>query len=235
MSNPADYVFVGVLNAIHAISPNKAINHSLTIESIQQAFAKEYAIDLQDSVASYIIKRMESAGILVVIVDPYADTVLEIADSDISAFAADNENAVIARGWSSEDWIKSALKNQNLWDDMERLVSGAESIEAIPSADGFVTVNHNSAAYIEAEASIVEADDALRGDNEFEDDEQRSWIRIHIETGIGLLKRGGPVLRAALIALIVEPLKAALKATTSEKVKTLVGVALAAFLKWLGL
>jgi hypothetical protein len=235
MSDPTDYVLVGALKAIYAINTQDSVSHSLTLNRLRSAFQTQFKIELDDSVAAFLIRKMGSAGVVSVIVDPYAETLIEVSDKAISSYCGENENEIIRRGWTNIGWLMSAYNNERLWQDVSNIVAGAAAVEAIPSADGFVTINHNSAAYVEAEASIVEADEALRGDNEFEDGEQRSWIRVHIETGLALLKRGGPVLRAAIISLIVEPLKAALKATTNENVKKLVGLALSALLKWLGL
>lgn len=235
MADPTDYVLAGVLFALHSLNPNQRANHSITTANLQQVFKEHYSIQLNEAEVYHVTKKMETLGILTTIVDPYAETLLETSDAKIADFISETQNDILIRGWTNENWLKSAYENEKLWQDIDEIIAGAESIGSVPSADGFVTVNHNSAAYIEAETSIVAADEALRGDNEFEDIEQRGWIRTHVETGLSLLKRGGPVLRAAVISLIVEPLKAALKATTNEKVKQLVGLALTALLKWLGL
>jgi hypothetical protein len=197
-------------------------------------FSSHFGIPVSNDHIEMALKNLENLGIVNVVVDPYADTVIETSDEEIIKFLSQSDNKILKRSWDNEDWLKSAYNNQNLWSDLSHLISDINSIESIPTSDGFVTVNHNSAEFIETERAIVTAEEAVRGDNEF-DGEQRGWIRVHLEAGVALLKQSGPIIRGALVALIVEPLKAAMKATANENVKKLIGVALTAFLKWLGL
>lgn len=220
------------MRALWSLSPNTNTQHTLTAESIKYAFQRKYGVEISSEIVLHVIKRMENLALVEIILDPYAETTIVTSDDIIGNFATSTTEVVISRGWNNEAWLRSAFSNSKLWDDVVELISESESMELVPSSDGFVTVNHNSHEYEEVEKLVVQADEALRCDNEIQDDGQKSWIRIHIEAGLVLLRRGGPILRSALVALIVEPLKAAIKATANENVKSLISTALSAFLKW---
>lgn len=117
-------------------------------------------------------------------------------------------------------------------DRIERQKDGNE-IE-IPAADRYVTISDNMPGYGEIVATVEGADEALRGTNDL-DANERSWIRLHIEAGLTLLRRGGKVLQSALKSLLLEPLETALKETTQENVKKAIEIALKAIRTYLGI
>ncbi|MES3085212.1 hypothetical protein [Sphingomonas faeni] len=230
MANPIDYLLTGLLNALYLSTKNQT-SHSLTYSELMMLFEKHYEIPINRAQVELAVARMEHEGLATLVLDPYADTVIETSDKTIAEYCGSHAG-VISRGWSNEEWLRSAFRNEKLWSDIDQGVDESEDVRVIPSADGFVTVNHNDESYKAVEEAVVEADEALRSDNELQV-EERSWIRVHLEAGISLLRSGGPILRSALVALIIEPLKAAMKAAASEKVKALVGIAIKNLMIWL--
>ena len=114
----------------------------------------------------------------------------------------------------------------------EEADSGTEA--DIPASDRLVTVSDNMAGYGEIIGSMESADEVIRGANDL-DAEERSWIRIHLELGIALLKKGGKVLHSALKSLLLEPLEAALKDSSQDNLRKAVEVALKALRTYLGI
>ena len=229
---PVDYLVIGLINALYSMSKNQA-SHSITYGELITVFETHYKQPLQLSQLELAVARMEHEQIVSLVRDPYADTVIETTDKRLAEFA-DSVGGVIGRGWTNEEWLKSAFRNLKLWEDINSGVDLIEVFESVPSADGFVTIDHNSPPINDAELSLIAADEAIRSDNEF-DSEHRNWIRSHLEAGIALLRRGGPVLRSALISLIVEPLKAAAKVAANDHAKSLINAAIVAIRSILGI
>ena len=166
-NSPIDYLVTGFLKAIYAVSPSERIDHAITPQYLQRLFSNKYGIyALTDELVDLSIKRMENLGLLNVVVDPYADTLIETSDNKILEFYNQTDIQVFSRSWLNDEWLTSAFANDKLWDDLGRFAEGVSSVESIPSSDGFVRIDHNSAVYIEAENALLTADEALRGDNE---------------------------------------------------------------------
>ena len=229
---PIDYLVGGLFNALYAQSKTQT-SHSLTFSELNRVFETHYELPLSRPNLELAVARMEHDGVITLVRDPHADTVIETTDKRLAEFA-DVEASIIGRAWSNEEWLRSAFRNAKLWADIELGVDLIEMSEAVPSADGFVDLNHNEKPIHDAEILILAADDAIRSDNEF-DAEERSWIRSHLEAGIALLKRRGPILKGALISLIIEPLKAAAKVAVNDHAKSLIEAAIAAIRLILGL
>ncbi|MBS0479440.1 MAG: hypothetical protein JSR79_09085 [Proteobacteria bacterium] len=104
----------------------------------------------------------------------------------------------------------------------------------VPASDRTVTLSDNMAGYNEIVETVQSADELIRGANDIEADE-RSWIRVHLDLGIVLLKKGGKVLLSALRSLLFEPLEAALKESSHATLKTAITQALHALRTYLGI
>ncbi|CAH0496973.1 hypothetical protein [Novosphingobium sp. CECT 9465] len=105
---------------------------------------------------------------------------------------------------------------------------------AVPASDRFVSIGDNLPGYQEILATVESASETIRASNSLAA-EERSWLRVHIDLGLELLRRGGTALRSALRSLIFEPLKAALKETSEENLRAAVRAALEALKTFLGI
>ncbi len=110
----------------------------------------------------------------------------------------------------------------------------ADSELHVPAADRFVSIGDNMPGYQEVMATIESASETVRSSNVLPA-EERSWIHIHVELGLSLLRKGGTVLRSALHSLVVEPLKAALKDSSEDGLKAVIRAALEALKTFFGI
>jgi len=140
-----------------------------------------------------------------------------------------------------EMYLKEGSPTQRLIDDgfekyFESIASNEEEStnSSIPASDRMVQIGDNLPGYGEVLENVEAVDVAIRGDNSMAADE-RSWIRIHLDAGLTLLKKGGQVLKSALDALLVEPIKEALKESSTEHIKKILQAALTAIKTYLGI
>lgn len=105
---------------------------------------------------------------------------------------------------------------------------------AVPSADRFVEIGHNSAGYDQTLQAIESAAEVIRQSNTIDADE-RSWIQSNLTVAISAMKTGGKILKQGISTFALEPLKAALNGVTEEKLKSIIAVAIAAVKSYFGL
>lgn len=117
--------------------------------------------------------------------------------------------------------------------DPAKLIETDDDQVQIPAADRFVHIGHNSAGYEDALEASKNAVEAIRQSNEI-DPEERSWIVPNLQVGIEALKRGGNLLVSGLKTFLIEPLKAALKASSEERIKSLISIAISALKNLIG-
>ena len=106
--------------------------------------------------------------------------------------------------------------------------------DLVPASDRFVRIGDNMPGYTEVITNVEQASEAIRGSNELPA-ESRSWVKVHLDLGVELLRKGGTTLRSALNSLIIEPLKAALAETSEEGIKRILKAALTALKAFLGI
>lgn len=122
-------------------------------------------------------------------------------------------------------WITEALKNVSKHLDGQYEFVSIYQENEIPTSDGFVTIDHNSQTYTEVSNSLEDASEEIRGSNSL-DPEKKHWIKLHLDAGIDLLKKGPALLRSALRSLILQPLEAAFKEVGEEKAKSAIRLAI---------
>ncbi len=118
-------------------------------------------------------------------------------------------------------------------EDATASVSGNEGAE-IPAADRIVQIGHNTAGYEEAVDGVSNAIASVRGSNVI-DPAERAWILPNLQVGLDALKKGGSLLVSGLKTFLLEPLRAALKSISEEKLKSAISVAIAAVKNLIGM
>lgn len=106
--------------------------------------------------------------------------------------------------------------------------------EQIPAADRYVTLSDNMAGYDEVVGTVEQAIENIRGANDLAA-EEKSWIKIHVELGFELIKKGGKVLISAIRSLIIEPLQEAMKESSQEGMRIALSAALKAIKTYFGI
>ena len=142
---------------------------------------------------------------------------------------------VIEEMYLKEDSATRKMIDEGFEQYFEAKASSLDSTERdIPASDRMVTIGDNLPGYSEVLENVEAAQEAIRADNTITADE-RSWVRVHLDLGLQLLRKGGTALKSALEALLVEPLKDALKETSADQIKLILKAALQALKTFLGI
>lgn len=223
-SRPLDYLAIGVAMAIYE-STDKLSNHSVTHEQIRGIFYQKIGRGLDAGLVEVAVQRLAVLSVATLEADQYADTLVHIRDVDLRTFCNSEGAAgtIYKKAWDAGlDWLATAFERSNFWDDVAlEAHQEATPTAIVPSSDGFVTLKHNSEVAKELERVVAEADESIRSSNSI-DEADRAWIRDHLDAALGLIKRGGEVLKTALRSLVVEPLRAALKKVSEDGAKALI-------------
>lgn len=227
-NRPLDYLSIGIAMAIFETT-DKITVHSVTHEQIRGIFYQRVGRGLTSELAEAGVQHLEKIGLVTIEGDPYADTLIHMRDADLRSFCNSEPAAdsIYKKAWDAGlEWLTTAFERANFWSDVASEAANEPTpAPIVPSADGFVTLEHNSDVANELERVTTEADEAIRASNSIEESD-RTWIRAHLATAVGLIKRGGAILKNALRSLVVDPLRAALKKVAEEGAKGLIVAAI---------
>lgn len=135
-----------------------------------------------------------------------------------------------------ENWLDRALTGirTKLGDEiLEIELPNSSEINTTPASDRLVTIDHNSRSFNDMVDVTEVASEAIRSSNSL-DEENRGWIRAHIEAGLEFVKNH-KILTAAASALLLKPLLNAYEAVTEEPAKQAILAAIKAISSFFGI
>ncbi len=230
-SRPIDYLAAGVALAIYSASSSGARSsggiHRMTVADATRRCNQEMDLKISQDWVRAALARLGELGAVNFQEDPYAETLLDTDDTRLKSFFVDCEIPIYRRAHDvGLLWLRTALQREDFWRDIALDdPASTTSVPWVPAADRFVALEHNAEVATELQQAVTTADEQIRASNTIED-EQRSWIRAHLDAGALLIRRGGLILKDALMSLVVQPLRAALKYVIEERGKEAIRAAI---------
>ena len=226
---PIDYLSSACLQSLFRVSPSDKIFHSMSFEKLHDFIEKSIDTEFDEEFTQAVIENLKSLNVITVIDDPFADTLITTSDERIADFfnARNDEEDIFHRSWTvGFDWLKTAFQRPAFWASLSSPEEDSENApKTAPAAEGFVTFDHNQSNSLAVIEAVETAAEIVRSTNAIEETE-RHWVRGHLDAGLLLLKRGGKILKEAIISTVIRPLQAALKYVVEERAKELIGMAI---------
>jgi hypothetical protein len=163
----SDYAVAGVLKYLYDSITDDRV-HSFTLENLANMLRFNLNDGFTDGRVEKIVKIINSLGAAEFLDDPFADPILQIESDRIRKFLEyrNNFEGVYRKSWDlGLDWLRSAYKKDVFWGEFDKEPFELGS-SLVPVADGFVTLNHNSADYKQATSLIDDFLEKLRDSND---------------------------------------------------------------------